>query len=343
MMNTSELARIASKLVSKGKGILAADESTSTAGKRLESIGLDNTEENRRNMRELFFTSKGLEEFVSGVILYDETLRQHSSRDVPFTSILAEKDIIPGIKVDEGLEDIGDGEKVTKGLESLPTRLAEYHKLGARFAKWRAVYSITDSLPSENCYTENAKRLAKYAKNCQEAGIVPIVEPEVLMDDADRNTHALERADEVVRTAHKALFNALKEEDVYLQGILLKPSMVINGKNAETKASEDQVASYTYQALLDTVPEEVAGIVFLSGGQSDEQATIHLDKMNKIAAGNNPWPLTFSYGRALQGAALNTWKGEPINTAMAQNVFLHRAKCNSLASKGEYSKELEAA
>ena len=342
-MNTSELAKIASKLVAKGKGILAADESTSTAGKRLESIGLENNEKNRRDMREMFFTSKDVEEFISGVILYDETLRQNSSHDVPFSSMLTEKGIIPGIKVDEGLEETSNGEKVTKGLENLAPRLEEYYSLGARFAKWRAVYSITDTLPSENCYAENAKRLAKYAKLCQEAGIVPIVEPEVLMDDANRNTHSLERADEVVRTAHTHLFNALKEEGVYLEGLLLKPSMVIAGKNAEVQATEDQVASWTYKALLDTVPEEVAGVVFLSGGQSDEQATIHLDKMNKIAAGNNPWALTFSYGRALQGAALSTWKGQQINLATAQSVFMHRAKCNSLAAKGEYSKELEAA
>lgn len=342
-MNTSELAKIASKLVAKGKGILAADESTSTAGKRLESIGLENNEKNRRDMREMFFTSKDIEEYISGVILYDETLRQSSSHDVPFSNMLTEKGIIPGIKVDEGLEETSNGEKVTKGLESLAPRLEEYHNLGARFAKWRAVYSITDTLPSENCYAENAKRLAKYAKLCQEAGIVPIVEPEVLMDDADRNTHSLERADEVVRTAHTHLFNALKEEGVYLEGLLLKPSMVIAGKNAEMQATEDQVASWTYKALLDTVPEEVAGVVFLSGGQSDEQATVHLDKMNKIAAGNNPWALTFSYGRALQGAALSTWKGQQINLATAQSVFMHRAKCNSLAAKGEYSKELEAA
>ncbi|MAF31211.1 MAG: fructose-bisphosphate aldolase class I [Magnetococcales bacterium] len=342
-MNTSELAKIANKLVAKGKGILAADESTSTAGKRLTSIGLENTEKNRRDMREMFFTAKGIEDYISGVILYDETLRQSSSHDVPFTSILAERNIIPGIKVDEGLEDIGNGEKTTKGLETLASRLEEYYKLGARFAKWRAVYSITDALPSQKCYSENAARLAKYAKLCQEAGIVPIVEPEVLMDDTDRNTHSLERADEVVRTAHTALFDALAKEGVHLPGVLLKPSMVIPGKNAETKATEEQVASWTYKALLDTVPEDVAGVVFLSGGQSDEDATAHLDKMNKIAAGNNPWPLTFSYGRALQGAALQTWKGKEINLAMAQSVFIHRAHCNSLAAKGEYSKDIEAA
>jgi fructose-bisphosphate aldolase class I len=280
---------------------------------------------------------------ASKIILYDETLRQNSSHDVPFASILKDKGIVPGIKVDEGLEDIGNGEKVTKGLETLAPRLTEYHELGARFAKWRAVYSITDTLPSEKCYTENATRLAKYAKLCQETGIVPIVEPEVLLDDTDRNTHSLERADEVVRTAHTALFKALKDEGVFLPGLLLKPSMVISGKNAETHATEDQVASWTYKALLETVPEEVAGIVFLSGGQTDEQATIHLDKMNKIASGNNPWALTFSYGRALQGAALNAWKGQEINRSTAQSVFIHRAKCNSLAAKGEYSKDLEAA
>lgn len=342
-MNTSELTKIAEKLVSKGKGILAADESTATAGKRLASINMENTEEYRRDMRELFFASKGIEDYISGVILYDETLRQNSSHDVPFTSVLKDKDIIPGIKVDEGLEDIGNGEKATKGLDNLAPRLAEYHELGARFAKWRAVFSITETLPSEKCYIENANRLAKYAKLCQEAGIVPIVEPEVLMDDGERNTHSLERADEVVRAAHVALFKALKDEGVFLPGLLLKPSMVISGKGAEIKATEDQVASWTYKSLLETVPEDVAGIVFLSGGQSDEQATIHLDKMNKIAKGNSPWPLTFSYGRALQGAALSAWKGEVINRSTAQSVFMHRAKCNSLAAKGEYSKDLEVA
>tara|TARA_R110000868_G_scaffold190862_1_gene434834 strand:+ start:139265 stop:140293 length:1029 start_codon:yes stop_codon:yes gene_type:complete len=342
-MNIQELEAIAKAIVAKGKGILAADESTATAGKRLSSIGMENTEENRRDMRELFFTSSNMSDYVSGVILYDETLRQNSRSGTPFTEMLTSLNIIPGIKVDEGLIDIGQGEKTTKGLDGLAERLAEYHKLGARFAKWRSVYSITDTLPSSECYIKNAEGLAKYAKLCQEAGIVPIVEPEVLMDDAERSTHNIARADAVVRQAHAELFKALEAEGVHLKGLLLKPSMVIAGKNCTTQATEDEVADMTYKALMATVPADVAGVVFLSGGQSDEQATSHLDKMNKIAQGNNPWPLTFSYGRALQGAALQAWKGEEINWKMAQSVFMHRAKCNSLAAKGEYSNDLEAA
>ncbi|MFT7144340.1 MAG: fructose-bisphosphate aldolase class I [Alphaproteobacteria bacterium] len=342
-MNTQELENIAKAIVAKGKGILAADESTGTAGKRLSSIGMENTEENRRDMRELFFTAKDVSEYVSGVILYDETLRQSSRDGTKFSEMLHGMGIIPGIKVDEGLVDIGNGEKTTKGLDRLAARLAEYHDLGARFAKWRSVYSITDTLPSTECYVKNAEGLAKYAKLCQEAGIVPIVEPEVLMDDAERSTHTIERADEVVRMAHIELFKALKAEGVHLAGVLLKPSMVIAGKNCPTASTEDQVATWTYKALSETVPADVAGIVFLSGGQNDEQATSHLDKMNKLSAGNSPWPLTFSYGRALQGAALQAWKGEELNWKMAQSVFTHRAMCNSLAAKGEYSNDLEAA
>lgn len=341
-MDIQELENIAKAIVAKGKGILAADESTATAGKRLSSIGMENLEENRRDMRELFFTSKNINDYISGVILYDETLRQSSRDGIKFTDMLNNLNIIPGIKVDEGLADIGNNEKETKGIEGLASRLTEYHKLGARFAKWRSVYSITDTLPSNECYTKNATGLAKYAKLCQEAGIVPIVEPEVLLDHAERCTHTIERADEVIRKAHVELFKALETEGVHLPGLLLKPSMVISGKNCSVQSTEDQVAIFTYKCLSDTVPANVAGIVFLSGGQSDEQATSHLDKMNKIVNGNAPWALTFSYGRALQGAALQAWKGEELNWKMAQSVFAHRAKCNSLASIGTYSPALES-
>ena len=334
-MDIQALEKIANQLVAEGKGILAADESTPTAGKRLDLVGLDNSEKNRRDMREMFFTSEGIENYISGVILYDETLRQNASNGVPFREMLQDKGIIPGIKVDLGLEAITEGsvEMVTKGLDGLDKRLAEYYDLGARFAKWRAVYSITDSLPTENCITENANRLADYALACQNAGIVPIVEPEVLMD-GEHNTHTIERCYEVTVEVQKALFKALQEKNVALNGLLLKPSMVIQGAGCEVKASVEDVASNTLKCLISAVPMNVAGVVFLSGGQNDEDATDHLNAMNKLGGNDLPWPLTFSYGRALQHSALLAW-GNDKNIQAGQEAFMERAKVNSLAAKGE--------
>lgn len=334
-MNLDLLKSTVKAITENGKGILAADESNSTAGKRLESIGAENSEDNRRAMRELFFTTEESENYIGGVILYDETLRQNASTGQPFREMLAEKGMVPGIKVDAGLEAFAeDGEQITKGLDGLDERLAEYFDLGARFAKWRAVYTITEVLPSETVFKEAASRLAKYAKLCQEAGIVPIVEPEVLMDHAVNNTHDIDRAYEVTTEAHKELFAALAEEGVALEGLLLKPSMVIAGKECDEQASIQVVAEMTLRCLNETVPAEVGGIVFLSGGQSDEQATKHLDVINKIAAGSNPWPITYSYGRALQGSALQAWGLKEENVAKAQAVYLQRCKDNTAAAKG---------
>ena len=339
-MNQEQLQQTAEALVATGKGILAADESNATAGKRLASIGMENTEAHRRAMRDMLFGAKGLSDYISGVILFDETLRQDNLAGTSFAADMQAHGVIPGIKVDEGLENINDVEQVTKGLENLAGRLPEYYDLGARFAKWRAVFAITDTYPSVECYEEAASRLAKYAKICQENNIVPIVEPEVMMD-GQYNTHSLERSREVVTAAHKALFAALEKEGAYLPGVLLKPSMAIPGNGAES-ATVEAVAQATVDCLKETVPADVAGVVFLSGGQSDEEATAHLDAMNKIAAGSLPWTLTYSYGRALQAASLQAWGGKPENVAAGRAAILHRAKMNSLASKGQYSSSMEA-
>ncbi len=339
-MDKSLLKATAKALVAPGKGILAADESTRTAGKRLASIGLDNTEENRRNYRQMLFTAKGWGEYISGVILFDETLRQSTADGVKFTQLMDEEGVIPGIKVDEGLVDIEgtDGEKVTQGLESLPNRLPEYFDLGARFAKWRAVYAVTDDLPSETAIMQNASCLAKYAKACQDASIVPIIEPEVMMD-GEHTTHSLERCYDVTKKVQEAVFAACKAEGVYLEGVLLKPNMVIPGQDCPVKATTEEVAEATVKCLKATVPAEVPGIVFLSGGQGDVEATENLNAMNKL--GNVPWALSFSYGRALQAAALKTWGGSSENILAAQREFLKRAACNSAATRGTYSKAME--
>lgn len=349
-MNTKQLEIIAKALVAQGKGILAADESTSTAGKRLDSIGLENTEENRRAMRDMFFTAEGMENYISGVIMYEETLSQSTAEGRKFVGLLAEKGVVSGIKVDLGLEplDGSDVEKVTKGLEGLQDRLVDYYEKGARFAKWRAVYAVSGKYPSVDSMVENADRLAEYAFLCQEAGIVPIVEPEILMDNG-LTDYDIDRSFQVNRDVQKALFRKLQEKGVYMPGLLLKPSMVIHGATSDKKAEPKEVAARTLECLKLTVPPQVAGVVFLSGGQTDELATLHLDLMNKQenekrkdkekAKTVAPWPLTFSYGRALQGAALQAWKEEG---AMAgQKVFLHRAKMNSLASLGKYDPSLE--
>ncbi len=343
-MDKAALKTTADNLVKTGKGILAADESTGTAGKRLASIGMDNTEDNRRAMRDMFFSTSGAAEYISGVILFEETLGQdrvdgkHS-----FATDMMAHGVIPGIKVDKGLEDAFEyGEKVTNGLDGLPERLADYYQQGARFAKWRSVFSITDTLPSAACIAENCDRLARYAKMCQEAGIVPIVEPEMLMDAAGAG-HTIDQAYAATVRVHKALFKKLEEHGVYLGGVLLKPSMVIEGHACDVCTTTNDVAEMTVKCLKESVPADVAGVVFLSGGQADTQATEHLNIMNQIAEkqGGLPWPLSFSYGRALQGEALRAWGGREDALENARATFLHRAKMNSLATKGLYTADKE--
>jgi fructose-bisphosphate aldolase, class I len=333
-MNIDALKKIAGEIVDGGKGILAADESTGTIEKRFTKIALENTEDNRRAYREMLFTTPGFGEYISGVIMYDETFRQSASTGEKFTALLEREGAHPGIKVDEGTTEMEESpqEKVTKGLEGLPPRMKEYFELGAKFAKWRAVYTISDSLPSDVNVRENAKGLAGYAKACQEAGIVPIVEPEVLMD----GTHTIARCEEVTEKVLTAVFEELKNAGVALEGIILKPNMVVPGSES-AKATPEEIAEATLRVFNKTVPHEVPGIAFLSGGQSEVEATTNLNAMN--VKGPHPWKLTFSYGRALQDSALKTWAGKPENVAAAQAVLLHRAKMNSLAAKGEYAGE----
>ena len=337
-MNTNELSATARALVAPGRGILAADESGGTIKKRFDSIGVESSEDNRRAYRDLLFTTEGASAFISGVILYDETIRQSSLDGVPFPQLLTSQGIIPGIKVDTGAKLLAmtDGETVTEGLDGLRDRLAEYHTLGARFAKWRATYSITDVLPSQLCFDANAHALARYAALCQEAGIVPIVEPEVLME----GNHTIERSRVVSTSALEALYRELYEQRVFLPGTLLKPNMVLSGYESKTQASDDEVARLSIETFLHSVPAAVPGIVFLSGGQTDEQATARLDAMNKL--GPHPWQLSFSYGRALQAPALKAWKGETANVSAAKAAFLHRAKLNGAARNGSYTPEMEA-
>jgi len=322
-----------------GKGILAADESTGTIEKRFAGIKVENTEENRRAYRDMLFTAKGLSQSISGVILYDETLRQKSANGTPFVELLAKNGILPGIKVDTGAKDLAlcPGEKITEGLDGLAKRCAEYVKMGAKFAKWRAVITIGKDTPSSTCIAANAHALARYAAICQAAGLVPIVEPEVLMD----GNHTIERCEEVTEWTLNAVYQALYLNRVTLEHSVLKPSMVISGKDCARQAGIDEVAERTVRILKRTVPAAVAGIVFLSGGQSDEVATAHLNAMNKMFAGNLPWPLSFSYGRALQHASLNAWKGSAANVPAAQAALLHRARMNSLAHSGRYTAEQE--
>jgi fructose-bisphosphate aldolase, class I len=333
------LKATAKALVAPGKGILAADESSGTIKKRFDNIKVESTEDNRRAYRNLLFSTKGCEEFISGVILFDETIRQSSPDGVPFPKVLADKGIIPGIKVDTGAKALAlsHGEEVTEGLDGLRERLAEYHGLGARFAKWRATYKISDVLPSQLAYDANAHALARYAALCQEAGIVPIVEPEVYME----GDHSIERAFVVTSAALDAVYAALFEHRVHLEGTLLKPNMVLSGYDAKQQASDADVAHFTLAAFRRCVPAAVPGIVFLSGGQTDEQATARLNEMNRTAP--HPWELSFSYGRALQAPALKAWKGDPANVAAAQQAFLLRARLNSAARSGSYSAEMEKA
>jgi fructose-bisphosphate aldolase, class I len=338
-MSKQELESIAQAMVAKGKGILAADESTGTIKRRFDSIKVESNDNNRRAYREMLFTTKGLEEAISGVILFDETIRTATSDGTPFAQLLAKKGILPGIKVDKGPVDIPGfpGEVVTEGLDGLRGRLKEYKELGAKFAKWRAVITIGDGIPTYTCLKVNAHALARYAALCQEAVIVPIVEPEVLLD----GNHSIERCQDVSEDTLRITFAQLAEHRVYLEGMVLKPSMVVSGKDNPRQAGVEEVAERTIRCLKRTVPAAVPGIAFLSGGQSAVSATEHLNAMNKM--GPLPWQVGFSYARALQDPALKAWKGEAANVAEAQKIFYHRAKMNSAARSGSYTKQMETA
>ncbi|TMA97747.1 MAG: fructose-bisphosphate aldolase class I [Deltaproteobacteria bacterium] len=338
-MSKQELESIAQAMVAKGKGILAADESMGTIKRRFDSIKIESSDNNRRAYREMLFTTKGVEEAISGVILFDETIRTSASDGTPFAQLLAKKGIMPGIKVDKGPVDIPGfpGEVVTEGLDGLRGRLKEYKELGAKFAKWRAVITIGDGIPTYTCLKANAHALARYAALCQEAVIVPIVEPEVLLD----GNHSIERCQDVSEDTLRVTFAQLAEHRVYLEGMILKPSMVVSGKDNPRQAGVEEVAERTIRCLKRTVPAAVPGIAFLSGGQSAVSATEHLNAMNKM--GPLPWQVSFSYARALQDPALKAWKGEAANVAEAQKIFYHRAKMNSAARSGSYTKQMEAA
>ena len=332
-MSIEELADIALAMVAPGKGIIAIDESTATIGKRFESVGIANTEENRRAYREMLLGTPNLGDHISGAILYDETLRQSTRDGVPFTKLMMDAGILPGIKVDTGAKPLAGcpGELVTEGLDGLRERLQEYAKLGAKFAKWRAVITIGEDTPTGTCIESNAHALARYAALCQEAGIVPMVEPEVLMD----GDHDIDTCYDVTEAVLRSLFSALYEHNVMLEGTILKASMVLSGKDCEDQADAEEVAAQTVHCLKATVPATLAGIVFLSGGQSDEQATRHLNEMNQLEG--NPWPLSFSYGRAMQAAALKIWAKDPVNNvADAQKTVYARAKENGQAALGEW-------
>jgi fructose-bisphosphate aldolase, class I len=333
------LTATAHEMVAEGKGILAADESNRTMTKRLESVGAESSPETRRRFRELLFSTPGADEHISGVILYDETIRQTTSEGIPFPDFLASRGMIPGIKVDTGAKPLAGarGETVTEGLDGLRERLAEYRVLGARFAKWRAVIGISRDRPSRYCMSVNAHALGRYAALCQEAGIVPIVEPEVLMD----GDHRIDRSEEVTGATLRAVFAELLDQRVLLEGIVLKPNMVLSGYDCPRQAGVDEVAERTLALFRRVVPAAVPGIAFLSGGQSDELASAHLSAMN--ATGGVPWELSFSYGRALQAAALKAWGGREASAADAQTAFAHRARCNGEARFGRYTDELERA
>jgi fructose-bisphosphate aldolase class I len=335
-MGAHELHETAGAIVADHKGVLAADESTGTIKKRLDSIGVESTEENRRFYRQLLFTTPGMEDSIGGVILFDETIRQATDDGTPFAELLTAKGVVPGIKVDTGAQDLAGfpGEKVTEGLDGLRGRLEEYRELGARFAKWRAVITIGDGIPSSACLRVNAHALARYAALCQEAGIVPIVEPEVLMD----GDNTIERCYEVTAETLRWTFHELAAQGVDLKGSLLKPNMVISGKGSPEQASSERIAEMTIDCFLAHVPAAVPGIVFLSGGQTEVEATENLNSINRIGG---PWPLSFSYGRALQQSALKAWAGEPGNAEAAKAAFAHRARMNALAAAGEWSAELE--
>lgn len=338
-MNLKELQGTAMQMLANHRGLLAADESAGTIEKRFKSVGVVSTDETRRAYREMLFTTSGVEKFISGVIMYDETIRQKTSAGVPFADYLTKLGIVPGIKVDKGAKPLAGSpdEKVTEGLDGLRERLQEYHALGARFAKWRAVIEIGAGAPSNYCLRANAQALARYAALCQEAGLVPIVEPEVLMDGA----HTIERCAEATLATLKAVFDELDIHRIALEGMILKPNMVISGMQCPQQAGVAQVAAETLRVLRLRVPAAVPGIMFLSGGQSAELATAHLSAMN--AHGPAPWTLSFSYARALQTPALEAWKGRAANLAASQNAFLRRAQLNSTACAGAYTTRMEKA
>jgi fructose-bisphosphate aldolase class I len=338
-MTGTDLAATAAAIVAPGKGILAADESSGTIKSRLDSIGVESTEENRRAYRQLLLTAKGAAENIGGVILYEETLGQKADDGRPFPKVLLDQGIAPGIKVDTGAKNLAGapGEKITEGLDGLRERLAKYVGMGAKFAKWRAVITIGEGIPSNYCIEANAHALARYAALCQEAGLVPIVEPEVLMDGG----HDVERCRAATEAALRCTYEQLALHRVMLDGTLLKPNMVVAGAKCPKQAGIDEVADLTLAVLRRTVPAAVAGIVFLSGGQGEEEATAHLNAMN--ARGPHPWTVSFSYGRALQQSALKTWGGKAANVAAAQAVYLRRARLNGLAARGAYKPELEKA
>ncbi|HTJ03016.1 MAG TPA: class I fructose-bisphosphate aldolase [Methylovirgula sp.] len=339
-MNKDQLERVAQAMVAKGKGILAADESSSTIKKRFDAINVASTNESRRDYRELMFSTRpAMDEFISGVILYDETIRQNAVDGTPLVKLIESAGSIPGIKVDLGAKPMAGfpGETITEGLDGLAGRLKDYYGLGARFAKWRAVIDIADGIPTTGAIKANAHALARYAALCQEADIVPIVEPEVLMD----GNHTLARCYDVTEAVLKCVFDELYEQRIMLEGMVLKPNMVVPGKKAPHQASVEEVAAATVRVLKNCVPSAVPGIAFLSGGQSDVEATAHLDAINQL--GGLPWAVTFSYGRALQHAAQKAWSGKPENVPAAQAAFAHRARMNSLAARGEWTAPLEAA
>jgi fructose-bisphosphate aldolase class I len=336
-MDFQELEKVAGTIVADGKGILAADESSGTIKKRFDSIGVESTEDTRRAYRELLFTTEGAEEFIGGVILYDETIRQKASDGTPFPRLLESKGIVPGIKVDTGAKPLAlaEGETITAGLDGLRERLAEYRELGARFAKWRAVITIGKDIPSEYCIWANAHALARYAALCQAGGLVPIVEPEVLMD----GNHTIDRSFHVTSQTLHAVFTELRDQRVHPEGILLKPNMVLPGYESSEQVSDEEIAQQTIRCFRRHVPAAVPGIVFLSGGQSEEEATRRLNAINAI--GPHPWKVSFSYGRALQAAALKAWSGHEENVEAAQRSYYHRAKMNSAAQTGMYAPDLE--
>ena len=337
-MNIEILQTTAHAMVAPGKGILAMDESAPTCNKRFEALGIPATIEMRREYRTMLVSSPGLGDYIGGAILFDETIRDHTTDGVSFVDVLNKQGIVPGIKVDTGAKDLAlrPGEKVTEGLDGLGPRLAEYRELGARFAKWRAVYAISNELPSQACFSANAHGLARYAALCQAHDIVPIVEPEVLID----GSHSIEKCFSVTQHAQQTVFEALADQGVDLRGVILKPSMVISGLDAENRAGIEEVARETIRCLLSTVPPAVPGIAFLSGGQSDQEATMHLNAMHLLSA-SLPWAVTFSYGRALQAAAMNMWAGKSENVDKARAIAFQRAHMNGIAALGEYSPELE--
>lgn len=337
--HAEEMKQTAQAMVAEGKGILAADESNPTCNRRFAKVGIEQTEEKRRQYREMLFTTPGLEEFVSGAILYDETIRQSTADGVPFVKVLQDKGQIPGIKVDTGAKPLAGSpnEKVTEGLDGLRERVAEYYQMGARFAKWRAVITIGEGIPTRQCIESNAHALARYAALAQEGGLVPIIEPEVLID----GDHTIDACEAVTEETLNQVFDQIYRHRVMLEGLILKTSMVLSGKDASNRAGVDEVAERTVQTLLRTVPPALGGVVFLSGGQTDEESSAHLNAMNARWGGKVPWQLTFSYARAIQQVGMTAWAGDPHNVEKAQKLVYWRAKLNGLASQGRYTPEME--